>query len=76
MFEGVYADTCDEKILLISMGAEQSVVRAQTRERGPHRRERKFVKVLILFFQSLRTRRKVLKGSKLILLGVEGGYSK
>ena len=43
MFEGDSADTCARKFPLTSMGAEQRVSRAQTRERGPHRRERKFI---------------------------------
>ena len=40
MVEGDFADTCADKFLLTSMGAERRVSRAQTRERGPHRRER------------------------------------
>ena len=43
MFEGDYADTGAGKFPLTSMGAEQRVSRTQTRERGPHRRERNFV---------------------------------
>jgi hypothetical protein len=43
MFEGDSADTCAEFFLLMSMGAKRRVSRAQTRERGPHRRERKFL---------------------------------
>ena len=42
MFEGDSADTCAGKFPLTSMGAERWVSRAQTRERGPHRREQKF----------------------------------
>ena len=41
MFEGDSADTCTGKFSLTSMGAERRVSRAQTRERGSHRRERK-----------------------------------
>ena len=41
MFEGDSADMCAEKFPLVSMVAERRVWRAQTRERGPHRRERK-----------------------------------
>ena len=43
MFEGNSADMCAVKFPLTSMGAERRVSRAQTRERGPHRRERKFL---------------------------------
>ena len=39
MFEGDSADTCAGKFLLTSMGAERRILRAQTRERGPYRRE-------------------------------------
>ena len=39
MFEGDSADTCAGKFPLMSMGAKRRVSRAQTRERGPHRRE-------------------------------------
>ena len=42
MFEGDSADTCAGKFPLTLMGAERRVSRAQTRERGPHRREWKF----------------------------------
>ena len=35
MFEGDSADMCARKFPLVSMGAEQRVSRAQTRERGP-----------------------------------------
>ena len=35
MFEGDFADTCAENFPMVSMGAEQRVERAQTRERGP-----------------------------------------
>ena len=42
MFEGDSADTCAGKFPLTAMGAERRVSRAQTRERGPHRRERNF----------------------------------
>ena len=35
MFEGDSADMCVGKFLLTSMGAEQRVSHAQTRERGP-----------------------------------------
>jgi hypothetical protein len=35
IFEADYADTCAEKFPLMLMGAERSVARAQTRERGP-----------------------------------------
>ena len=35
MFEGDSADTCAGIFPLVSMGAEQRVSRAQTRERGP-----------------------------------------
>ena len=35
MFEGDFADMCGRKIPLVSMGAERSVVWAQTRKRGP-----------------------------------------
>ena len=43
MFEGDSADTCAGKFPLTSMGAERRVSRAQTRERGHHRREQNFV---------------------------------
>ena len=45
MFEGDSAETCAGKFSLMSMVAERRVSRAQTRERGPHRRERKFLYV-------------------------------
>ena len=48
MFEGDSADTCARKFPLTSMGAEWRVSRAQTRERGPHRRERKFYLTFLL----------------------------
>jgi hypothetical protein len=35
MFEGDAADMCAEMCSLVSMGAEQRVLRVQTRERGP-----------------------------------------
>ena len=35
MFGADLADTCAKKLPLMSMGAERSVARAQTRERGP-----------------------------------------
>ena len=35
MFEGDSADTCGGKFPLVSMGAEQRVYHAQTREQGP-----------------------------------------
>ena len=35
MFKGDYADTSAGKFLLVLMGAERRVSRAQTRERGP-----------------------------------------
>ena len=54
MFEGDSADTCAGKFPLMSMGAEWRVSRAQTRERGPHRRDRKSSQILaISFFFSL-----------------------
>ena len=41
MFEGdSAADMCAGKFMLVLMGAERRVSRAQTQERGPHRRER------------------------------------
>jgi hypothetical protein len=43
MFEDDSADTCAGKFTFMSMGPEWRVLRAQTRERGPHRRERKFL---------------------------------
>ena len=58
MFEGDSADTCAGKFPLTLMGAERRVSRAQTRERGPHRRERKllifvnkfeYAEILVLF---------------------------
>ena len=42
MFEGDSAYTCGGKFPLMLMGAERRVSRAQTRERGPHRRERNY----------------------------------
>ena len=42
MFEGDSADTGAGKFLLMSIGVKRRVSRAQTRERGPHRCERKF----------------------------------
>jgi hypothetical protein len=35
MFEGDSVDMCARKFLLVSMGAERRVSRAQNRERGP-----------------------------------------
>jgi hypothetical protein len=35
MFEGDSADMCAGKFMLVLMGAERRVSRAQTRERGP-----------------------------------------
>ena len=49
MFEGDSADTCAGKFLLSSMGAERRVSRAQTREREPHRCERKLKKKINKF---------------------------
>ena len=46
MFEGDSADTCAGKFPLTSMGAERRVSRGQTRERGPHRHEQKFLSSL------------------------------
>ena len=43
MFEGDSADTCAGKFPFTSMGADWRISHAQTRERGPHRRERKFL---------------------------------
>ena len=45
MSEGYSAETCAGKILLDLRGAEQRVVHARTRERGPH-------SVLVEFFWS------------------------
>ena len=42
MFDGDFADTCAGKYPLMSMGGLRKVSFAQTRERGPHRHERKF----------------------------------
>ena len=52
MFEGDSADTCGEKFPLTSMGAERWVSRAQTREREPHRRERKLFDMINMFISS------------------------
>ena len=50
MFEGDSADMCAGKFSLTLMGAERRVLRAQTRERGPHRRERNSqIKLFICF---------------------------
>ena len=52
MFQGDYADMCAGKFPLLSMGAEQRVSRAQTRERGPHRREGKFHKRMLFLLKA------------------------
>ena len=53
MFEGDSADTCARKFSLTSMGAKWRVSHAQTRERGPHPRERNFVGYIYLRFAEL-----------------------
>ena len=45
MFEGYSADTCAGKFPLMSMGGRAIVKRAQMSSEGPHRRERKLIKV-------------------------------
>ena len=42
MFEGDSADTCARLFPFMSVGGERRVLRAQTREQGPHWHERKF----------------------------------
>ena len=44
MFEGDSADTCAGKFPLVSMGGRADRQACADGERGPHRRERKFVR--------------------------------
>ena len=70
IFEGDSADTCGEKIPLVSLVAERRVESAQTRKRGPPSAPAEISKVAILLFwqqghmQSFRTLGKPLLGEK------------
>ena len=50
MFEGDSADMCAGKIPLVSMGAEQRVSCARTRERGP---QSALAEIIILFRRNM-----------------------
>ena len=49
VFKGYSVDTCAGKFPLVSWGDERTVKRLQTVSEDPHRRERKFHSLLLLF---------------------------
>jgi hypothetical protein len=76
MLEGDSADMCAEKFPLMLIGGQAEGLATQTRERGPHQRERKYFSR----FKKTKTKsaKNYLKGRENWLIdwaGVDGGLS-